>query len=85
MRSRKTRKKNCARSVAIFICANDISRMDTGFDANENELTLFFRDGSQRHLSRASKLKLARTIVKNLHRVCRKALTNRPAFISQEQ
>jgi phosphopantothenoylcysteine decarboxylase/phosphopantothenate--cysteine ligase len=47
-----------------FLCANDITRMDTGFDADANELTLFFRDGSRRHFSRASKLDLARKIVK---------------------
>ena len=47
-----------------FICANDITRMDTGFDADSNELTLFFRDGSQTHLPRASKLDLARKIIK---------------------
>ena len=56
---KKLREKRCD-----FLCANDITRMDTGFDADENELTLFFRDGSQRHLERASKLKLARIIVK---------------------
>jgi phosphopantothenoylcysteine decarboxylase/phosphopantothenate--cysteine ligase len=47
-----------------FLCANDITRMDTGFDADENELTLFFRDGSQRHFPRAQKLDLARNIIK---------------------
>jgi phosphopantothenoylcysteine decarboxylase/phosphopantothenate--cysteine ligase len=47
-----------------LLCANDITRMDTGFDADANELTLFFRDGSQRHLERASKLELARNIIK---------------------
>jgi phosphopantothenoylcysteine decarboxylase / phosphopantothenate---cysteine ligase len=56
---KKLREKRCD-----FICANDITRMDTGFDADENELTLFFRDGSKRHLERASKLKLAREIIK---------------------
>jgi phosphopantothenoylcysteine decarboxylase / phosphopantothenate---cysteine ligase len=56
---KKLREKRCD-----FICANDITRMDTGFDADENELTLYFRDGSQRHLSRASKIKLAREIIK---------------------
>jgi len=56
---KKLREKQCD-----FICANDITRMDTGFDADENELFLFFRDGSQRHLQRASKLDLARLIVK---------------------
>ena len=56
---RKLREKRCD-----FLCANDITRMDTGFDADENELTLFFRDGSQRHLKRDSKLNLARIIIK---------------------
>jgi phosphopantothenoylcysteine decarboxylase/phosphopantothenate--cysteine ligase len=56
---KKLREKRCD-----FICANDITRMDTGFDADENDLTLFFRDGSQRHLERASKLELAREIIK---------------------
>jgi phosphopantothenoylcysteine synthetase/decarboxylase len=56
---KKLREKRCD-----FICANDITRMDTGFDADQNELTLFFRDGSQRHFPRDSKLNLARDIVK---------------------
>ena len=56
---KKLREKRCD-----FICANDITRMNTGFDADENEITIFFRDGSQRHLQRESKLKLARIIVK---------------------
>ena len=56
---KKLREKRCD-----FLCANDITRMDTGFDADENELTLFFRDGSKRHFERASKLDLARKIIK---------------------
>jgi phosphopantothenoylcysteine decarboxylase/phosphopantothenate--cysteine ligase len=55
---KKLSAKNCD-----VICANDITRMNTGFDADENELTLYFRDGSQRHLPRATKLALARTLV----------------------
>ena len=38
--------------------------MDTGFDADENELTVFFRDGSERHFERAPKIELAREIIK---------------------
>ncbi len=56
---RKLREKQ-----ADFICANDITRMDTGFDADHNELTIFFRDGSQRHFPRATKIELARAIIK---------------------
>jgi phosphopantothenoylcysteine decarboxylase/phosphopantothenate--cysteine ligase len=56
---KKLREKRCD-----FLCANDITRMDTGFDADENEVTVFFRDGSQRHLGRESKSELARKIIK---------------------
>jgi phosphopantothenoylcysteine synthetase/decarboxylase len=56
---KKLREKRCD-----LICANDITRMDTGFDADQNELTIFFRDGSQRHLGRASKIELARELLK---------------------
>jgi phosphopantothenoylcysteine decarboxylase/phosphopantothenate--cysteine ligase len=56
---KKLREKRCD-----FVCANDITRMDTGFDADANELTLFFADGSRRHFERASKIELARKIVK---------------------
>jgi phosphopantothenoylcysteine synthetase/decarboxylase len=55
----KLRAKRCD-----IICANDITRMDTGFDANENELTLYFRDGEKRHFPRAQKIELARAIIK---------------------
>jgi phosphopantothenoylcysteine decarboxylase/phosphopantothenate--cysteine ligase len=56
---KKLREKQCD-----FICANDITRMDTGFDADHNEITIFFRDGSQRNFPRATKLEIARAIVK---------------------
>jgi len=56
---KKLREKRCD-----LICANDITRMDTGFDADQNEFTIFFRDGSQRHLERASKIELARELLK---------------------
>jgi phosphopantothenoylcysteine decarboxylase/phosphopantothenate--cysteine ligase len=55
---KKLREKRCD-----FICANDITRMDTGFDADHNELTIFFRDGSRRHFPRAPKIELARQII----------------------
>ena len=64
---KKLREKQCD-----FICANDITRMDTGFDADANELTLFFRDGSQRHLARDSKVNLAREIIKNCINIAEK-------------
>jgi phosphopantothenoylcysteine synthetase/decarboxylase len=38
--------------------------MDTGFDADFNEVTIFFKDGSPRHFERAPKLEIARQIIK---------------------
>ena len=54
----KLREKQCD-----LICANDVSRMDTGFDADSNELALFFRDGTRRVLARALKSEIARALV----------------------
>jgi phosphopantothenoylcysteine decarboxylase/phosphopantothenate--cysteine ligase len=65
---KKLREKQCD-----IICANDITRMDTGFDADHNEITIFFRDGSQRHFPRASKLEIARSVVK----ICMELAENR--------
>ncbi|HEX4084938.1 MAG TPA: phosphopantothenoylcysteine decarboxylase [Chthoniobacteraceae bacterium] len=64
---KKLREKRCD-----FICANDITRMNTGFDADENEVTIFFRDGSQRHLARDSKQNIAHEIVKICMRLAEK-------------
>ena len=46
-----------------LICVNDISRTDQGFDSDDNALTLFFRDGSQRILELCSKRQLAYQLV----------------------
>jgi len=56
---KKLREKRCD-----VICANDITRMDTGFDADENELNLYFRDGKKARLPRDTKLNLARELIK---------------------
>ena len=75
---RKLREKQCD-----LICANDVTRMDTGFDADSNELTLFFRDGSRREIPRALKTEIARAARRNLQLACRKALTICNSFNSQ--
>lgn len=46
------------------IAANDVSRAEIGFDSDENEVTLYFADGTQRVIPRASKKKIAREMVK---------------------
>ena len=55
---KKLREKNCD-----LIVANDVSRMDTGFESDDNALTLFFASGETRVLPRASKQKLAARLV----------------------
>jgi phosphopantothenoylcysteine decarboxylase / phosphopantothenate---cysteine ligase len=55
---KKLREKNCD-----VIAANDVSRMDTGFESDENELTLFFHSGEARTLTRANKVLLAKKLV----------------------
>jgi len=64
---KKLREKRCD-----FICANDITRMDTGFDADENELTVYFREGAPRHFPRAAKKELAREIIKICNEIAEK-------------
>lgn len=41
------------------IAANDVSRLDIGFDADDNEITLLLRDGSKIAIPRASKFVVA--------------------------
>lgn len=54
----KLRRKGCD-----VIAANDVSGTETGFDTDENAITLFFADGSSRPLGRAPKRKLAEILV----------------------
>lgn len=45
------------------IVANDVSRGDIGFGSDENEVRLFFRDGSERALAKMSKAQLGKELV----------------------
>ena len=56
---KKLQKKRCD-----LIIANDVSRIDTGFESDENELTLFFRDGKIATLPRENKNALAKKLIK---------------------
>ena len=47
-----------------LIVANDVSRRDIGFDSDANEIALFFADGAQKKLPKASKSELAEALVK---------------------
>lgn len=64
---KKLREKNCA-----LIVGNDVSRMDTGLESDDNELVLFFRDGEKRILPRARKVVLARKLLKIFEQLAKK-------------
>lgn len=49
-----------------FIVANDISRNDIGFDSEDNEVTIFFRDGTKENIAICSKNKIAEIILSKL-------------------
>lgn len=56
---RKLRAKGCA-----LLVVNDVSRVDIGFEADENEVTLLYQSGEERMLSFAKKEALARELLK---------------------
>ena len=51
-----------------FIVANDISRKDIGFDSDENEVTIFFKDGTKELVPKCSKNQIAEVILSRLKR-----------------
>ena len=67
--SDKLRRKGCD-----LIVANDVSGTATGFDTDENEITLVFATGEIRPLPRASKSRLAEILVG----VCRELMVPSP-------
>ncbi len=56
---RKLRAKGCA-----LLAVNDVSQDGSGFESDENELTLLFAGGEERVLARARKDELAAELVK---------------------
>jgi phosphopantothenoylcysteine decarboxylase/phosphopantothenate--cysteine ligase len=66
----KLRAKNCD-----IIVANDVSNADSGMESDENEVTIFFRNGEKEKISRASKNIIARELVKILINSREKRLT----------
>lgn len=56
---KKLRAKNCD-----LLIGNDVSRTDTGFESDDNELTLFYKSGETVFLARKKKTALAKKLVK---------------------
>jgi phosphopantothenoylcysteine decarboxylase/phosphopantothenate--cysteine ligase len=69
---KKLRDKNCD-----IIIANHVSSSDSGMESDENEVTIFFRDGKQQKISRAAKKIIARELVKNFLNSREKRLTKK--------
>jgi phosphopantothenoylcysteine synthetase/decarboxylase len=67
---RKLREKNCDAVVA-----NDVSRSDSGMESDDNEVTIFFRDGNRKTIPRAPKIIIARELMKIISELHRKSLT----------
>ena len=69
---KKLRAKNCD-----MIVANDVSKLDSGMESDENAVTIFFRDGKSKTISRASKKIIARELVKIISNMSEKCLTKK--------
>jgi phosphopantothenoylcysteine decarboxylase / phosphopantothenate---cysteine ligase len=69
---KKLRAKNCD-----AIVANDVSGSETGMESDENEVTIFFRDGENRNISRGPKKIIARELVKIIAKMWEKSLTKK--------
>jgi phosphopantothenoylcysteine decarboxylase / phosphopantothenate---cysteine ligase len=57
--AKKLRAKNCD-----IVVANDVSEPNSGMESDENEVTILFRDGEKKKISRAQKKIIARELVK---------------------
>ena len=69
---KKLQQKNCD-----IIVANDVSEKNSGMESNENEVTVLFRNGENKKISRAPKKSIARELVKIISNMCEKRLTKK--------
>jgi len=69
---KKLRAKNCD-----AIVANDVSGSEIGMESDENEVTIFFRDGAKEKIARAPKKIIARALVKIFAKMFEKGLTKK--------
>ncbi len=69
---KKLEEKNCD-----VIVANDVSHADFGMESDENEVTMLFRDGKIKKISRSPKKIVARELLKVFANVCEKRLTKK--------
>ena len=60
-----------------MIVANDVSRADAGMESDDNAVTIFFREGETKTISRAPKKNIARELMKIIFNMCEKCLTKK--------
>jgi len=70
------RKKLLAKNCDMIV-ANDISRNDSGMESDDNAVTIFFRSGESKRISRAPKKIIARELVKIISKMLQKSLTKK--------
>ena len=68
------RRKLIAKNCDIII-ANDVSRSDSGMESDDNEVTIFSRDAEPKTILRASKIIIAREILRIVFENAQKSLT----------
>jgi len=69
---KKLRAKNCD-----IMVANDVSGAGAGMESDENEVTILFRNGEKKKISRAPKKIIARELVKIFSNTREKCLTKK--------
>ncbi len=69
---KKLRDKHCD-----VIVANDVSRADSGMESDENEVTIFFRNGERRKIPRTLKRNVGGELVKIICDTQEKCLTKK--------
>jgi phosphopantothenoylcysteine decarboxylase / phosphopantothenate---cysteine ligase len=69
---RKLHAKNCD-----MIVANDVSGSDSGMESDDNEVTIFLRNGEEKFIPRAPKKIIAREILKIVFAFQQKSLTKK--------
>jgi phosphopantothenoylcysteine decarboxylase/phosphopantothenate--cysteine ligase len=69
---KKLRAKNCD-----MIVANDVSRVDSGMESDENEVEIIFRNGERKKIRRTAKKIIARELVKIISNMRENRLTKK--------
>ena len=69
---KKLRAKNCD-----MVVGNDVSRAETGMESDDNEVTIFFRNGEITKIPRDSKTNIATQLIKIIANAREKRLTKK--------